>query len=165
MPGLRDIGPLTETVDLGGEQKLTVRGLAVSDLFTLMDRFEAVKTLIESGTQGLNEKLEAKTLITTLPQAVWAIFAICTGTPDDKESEKVAAELPLWLQLRILRGIFKATFRDGIGPFLEMLNETLTAMTLATEATVSANGSQPPSPAALQVDMPPPKRGRIHRAN
>lgn len=166
MVGLLDIGPLTKTITVAGK-KLTLRGLTVTDVIDLMQKYEGVKTLLEQGADGLEDKLDAPSLIATLPKAVWSIFAICTGDPGNEKAEKKAATLPLSLQVSILRGILDVTFQDGVGPFVEDLNALtggMKEMTAANEK-ASANGSQPPSASSLQVDLPQKGRVRLHPVN
>lgn len=168
MPGLRDIAPLKIKLTVEGVA-LEFKGLSVDDIFALTERFEAFRSLVESGSEGLKEKLrDSPALLREFPSAVFAGMAISTGEPGNVEAEKAAAEQGLSVQLDMLDAMMQATFREGVGPFVEKMTEMMSrTRTIKKPSTreASAKRSQPPSAAAFHVDLPPERLGRIRLAS
>jgi len=170
-PGLRDIGRTTVPTEIGGVT-LQVRGLSARDLFELMQRFEGVRTMLESGRAEVERKISRpQTLIATLPGAVWSAMATCTGSSKENREadERAASELPLGDQVTLLNAIFEATFREGVGPFMKMIGRLTELMTPPKEDSpppqASRNVSPQRSPASLHVDLGPERLGRLHLAS
>src|SRR5262249_38917248 len=142
-----------------GEVTLKIRGLTARDLLGLMTRFEPVRKMLEGGREeGARTIAGSKapqTLIATLSEAVMSALATCTGTTPERreEDEKIASELAFGDQVAIINAIFQATFREGTGPFMIMLNQLtqimrpMQAQTIAepVQASPSRNVSPPRS--------------------
>jgi hypothetical protein len=176
-PGLRDIGRRVIDVRVG-DVALQVRGLSARDILDLMQRFDPVRRLFEGGREEVAKHIAGKnapqTLIASLPDAVWSAMATCTGTTPERRDadERAASELELGDQIAIINAIFEATFREGVGPFMMTLDRLAQIMrpmqeptTTPTQAPASRNVSPPRSPAALHVDLPPERLGRLHLAS
>jgi len=174
-PGLRDIGRRLVDVQIG-DVTLKVRGLSARDILTLMNRFEPVRKMLEGGREEVAKTIGAEnapqTLLATLPDAVFAAIAICTGSSSDRrdEDERIASELAFGDQVAIINAIIQATFREGVGPFMVMLDQFKKMMSpVQTPAPIPAqasrNVSPPRSPAALHVELPPERLGRLHLAS
>lgn len=168
MTGLMDIGDLTFPVRVG-KVTLTVRGLTSADLVSLCIRFPGLRKLVESGAGAVASKISEgeQSLLTTLPEAVWAAMAICTGDGGNYKAEQRAATLPLSSQVSILHAILRATLTEGLGPFVAAIDDLTKSMTavMTGEEEASPSDSQEQSPAALVVDLPPRKPGLSRRAN
>lgn len=177
MPGLKDIGPLTVPLEINGVV-VKFRGLSVNDLFDLSDRFEAVKALLENGRSGLIQLLtDSPALLRQFPDAVCAAIAVSTGERGDKEAEAAAAALPMSVQLQIIDAVKRATFREGVGPFVKMIESlsstgdqpseeaTTSPATTATKPRRSPKQSRTPSPGAFTVDLDQTRLGRIRLAS
>jgi hypothetical protein len=174
LPGLRDIGPLTIPLEVGGTT-IKFAGLSVGDIFDLSERFTVFHALVEGGTAGLVKALrDTPALLKQFPEAVCAAVAVSTGERGDKGAEAAAAALPMSVQLEMVDAMLRATFREGVGPFVQMIDRltTITKPTTTTETSTakpskarSAKPSPAPSLAALQVELPPERLGRIRLAS
>jgi hypothetical protein len=175
-PGLRDIGRRLIEVQIG-DVTLKVRGLTARDILDLMNRFDPVRRMLESGSTEVEKNLAGKnapqTLLTALPEAVWSAIATCTGTTRERraEDERIASELELGDQVTLINAIMQATFREGVGPFMQTVNQLARVMRPAEtpiampQSTASPSASPPRSPAALYVDLPPERLGRLRLAS
>jgi len=171
MPGLRDIGPLKVTLTINGK-KIDFHGLTVADVFELHERFEGVRVLIEGGGAALAARLrDTPALIREIPNALYAAVAMSTGDRNDKKAEAIVARLPLSVQVAMVNAVVKSTFHEGIGPFVRAI-EGITSVVTASPAptpekaeSASAKPSPAPSLAALQVDLPSERLGRLHPVN
>jgi hypothetical protein len=181
-PGLRDIGPRYIDVRIG-DVTLKVRALSARDILNMMDRFDPVRRMLEGGTKEIEKNIAGpdapRSLLVTVPEAVFWAMATCTGTTPERreEDERIASELPFGDQVAIINAIFQATFREGVGPFMKVLGQLKQVMAPilpvdedttpvdATPGSASRNVSPPPSPAALHVDLAPERLGRLHLAS
>lgn len=166
MTSLLDIGPLTEEVEIRGT-KLDIQGLTAGHLFQLFAEFPDMRKLLESG-----EGDPQTTLLNLAPDLIARIIAIATGASGNKEVEAKAKTMGATDQLAILSAVQRLSFKDGIGPFLDRINQlmgsTLMSDPLATVSLPSAKSSTKSralSSASLQTDTPGMLRGQAPRAN
>ena len=170
---LKEISPLLyRTVSFGGDSTLTVRGLSALEIVQLCMRFPKLGDVVNGGAQKMLAEATPMEMIQSIPEVVWAAFAVATGTPGDAEAERVAAQLPISIQVQMVLDIMDLTFREGVGPFLKSVLEMMARLRALEESSAeiladgaSATGSPSPSPAALVVDMPPGMFGRTRRAS
>ncbi len=157
---LLDIGPLTEDVKIRGAV-VTVSALSALDIFRILVRFPEVRSLFNGGETS---SWTVDQLLLTVPNAVYAALAICTGTEDDAEAEEVASKLSVAYQTKLLAAVLRLTFPEGVGPFATEFRQMLDKLSVETEDLQTQ--LQGVSLASLQMDIPPqPKRGRSHRVN
>jgi len=112
MVGLLDIAPQSETV-----AGATVKGLSLRALVSLIGRFPEIKDMLGGGKPNMDG------LTKFAPEAVAAIIAAGTGSVDDREVEKVAADLGLEVQMDFLEAIWRLTLPGGFGPFVYILEK------------------------------------------
>lgn len=140
MPGLVDIAPLTETLEVRGVP-LELSGLPPVALATLWSRFPELEKAIARGAG-----LDAKTLIKILPQAVVPLIAAGCGDLGNAEAERmVASRLSLDDQARALEIILRLTMPRGFLPFVQTLTALMGGVGAGAFATALASTSQKPS--------------------
>ena len=114
MPGLVDIAPLRETVEVRGTE-IEVTGVSAMGFAQLLARFPDLRKMM-SGV-----RVEAESLPTLLGEAIGPVIAAGTGSLGDKKAEAVAASLSVGDQMHLLEAIFNVTFPRGTGPLVELL--------------------------------------------
>lgn len=165
MASLLDIGPLTEEVEIRGA-RLTVQGLTAGHIFQLFAEFPEMRVLLEMGQADPKE-----VMLRLAPDLLGRIIAIGTGSPNDKEVEAKAKTMGASDQLAILSAVFRLSFPQGIGPFVD----SITKMVSATMTELPPDGlgdsaraampSPAPFSASLQTDTPGMLLGRRPRVN
>ena len=158
MPGLLDIGPLTEDVSVG-KQKVTVYGLTADDIFYLIANFVEIKALLEKKLATL----DPQTLMDNAPTTIASIIACSTHERGNQEAIAKAAGLPVGHQLQLLNAMFRLTFPQGAGPFVKELEELQVSFSGPTEG--SATVSPSTVSASLQMDKASEMRYRPRRVN
>jgi hypothetical protein len=133
MPGLIDIAPALEHVDVRGND-ITVSGLSVEAIGTLIFRFPKFRQMVETN------KWDGEGLLKMSDDAIAAIIAAsCNGA----FNEQTANYLGLGEKAELLSAIFRITMPRGFGPFVELMR-TFGLI----ESVASGMGSATTSPAA-----------------
>jgi hypothetical protein len=165
---LMDIADLTEEVEIRG-RKVKVWPITAENLLYLMNKFEAVKMLM----QGQLAEITTDKIMDTGTSVVSTIIAMAT-TERDEESwtswhldPKVvgkARKLGATEQLRLVNAIFRITFPDGLGPFVAQMQEMGIVAQRGTEGLAPA--SLAPLDGSLQMESKPGlARGRAPLVN
>ncbi len=171
MSGFLDIGPLSEDVSVGKGKKVTVWGLPFEQIFYLIASFPDLRALAEKKTVNFN----LKALLASAPVTLATIMVYGSRELDDKnnprqEAVAQAIRLPAGVQTKVISTIFKLTFPDGIGPFVEELrlmkdSFTVSAVQNAKETENLETVSPDYVSAALQMDTAAAKRYRPRPVN
>lgn len=117
MPSLKDIGPLTKTIKVRG-QDFEVSGLSVDDVFDLILDYPDLEKLLQSKVKDFN----ALAVVRAAPQAVGMMIATAIGKKGDKEEIELGNKCGFGNQVKFMAAIFELTFSDGVGPFVDELN-------------------------------------------
>jgi hypothetical protein len=151
MPGLLDIGDLTEEVPIGKGRTLTVRGLSYDDLYRLVGRHPALMAVLSGQFKDHIEAIKQQA-----PETITDVIACAAGDGGEK-SAKIARALPISSQVKALTAIMTLTFEEGVRPFVERLS----AMKTKLIGQPSDTDSQEPlhDPYVL-TDEPKPPRGK-----
>ena len=129
---LSDIGVPSEQVPIG-DQFVTVTGIAAEDIFTLLQRFPSVISVI-SGSVKIAD------IAGIAPESIGAVIAAGTGSPGEEAAERVARRLPIETQLDILQVIGRLTFKNGFGPFVTRIVALINDTAAASESFGKATG-------------------------
>jgi hypothetical protein len=118
MADLLDIAPSTavEVVKIDGH-RVTVRGISVDAIASIVARFPGLKSLA-SGDVGGDIVVR---LIEGCGAAAGPIIAAGCGHLGNAQYEQLAAKLLPEHQLKFLKAIFGLTFPNGIGSFVQEL--------------------------------------------
>lgn len=108
------VAPAAE-VPLADGQTITVRGLSLRTIATLLSRFPDVLALFNG------RDLDVRQLLLAAPEAAVAIMAAGNGRLGDAEAEAKADSLGLEEQVNMLLKISELTFPGGVGPFVEKM--------------------------------------------
>lgn len=129
MSSLLDVGPLTEEVTIRGNP-ITCYGVSAGGLFYLINHYPEIRQLLERKATDLN----VNDLLEKAQSAISAVIAIGTTDPEEytansKEWKRVvekaiprANTLGVSDQLAVVSTVFKLTFPEGTGPFVERIN-------------------------------------------
>lgn len=117
MASLRDIGPLTKTVTVKG-QDFEVSGLSVDDVFDLILDYPDLEKLLQTKVKDFN----AMAVVRAAPQAVGMMIATAIGKKNDQEEIDLANKCGFGNQIKFMASIFELTFSDGVAPFVDELN-------------------------------------------
>jgi hypothetical protein len=117
MPALSllDIAPRIETVSIGGDDTVEVRGVSAKSIAMLLGRFPELARLV-SGVAPTPEQWKE-----VGPAALNAIVACALGYPGDREAELRVENLSLEATMDILTMCGRLTFPGGVGPFVQRL--------------------------------------------
>lgn len=128
MPDLLSIAPLTETVDVRGEEAI-VNGVPVKAIAGLLARFPSLRKMWATG------QWDAEQLLSMSDDVIGAVIA--AGVNIDEAN---AANLALDEKAELLAAIVRVTMPRGPGPFMA----TLTALmgTVGGAASPTAPGSK-----------------------
>jgi hypothetical protein len=129
MPGLLDIAPAVETVDVRGS-KITVYGVSAKGIAHLLARFPELRLMMTGRSVDVNRLMEIG------GDAVAAIIAAGIGFPGDEAQEEAACRLSIDDQADLIAAILKLTLPKGVGPLVEKL--TGMGVLLNAEASSSA---------------------------
>lgn len=111
MPGLIDITPAVETIDVRGHN-VTVSGLSVEAIGGLFLRFPQFREMVETN------KYDIPSLLKMSDEAIGAIIAASCG---GAFSEQTAGLLVLAEKAEILGAILRITMPRGPGPFVDLM--------------------------------------------
>jgi hypothetical protein len=115
MADLLDIAPSTASEAVWIDSvRVTVRGISVDAIASIIARFPELKSLINGGDI-------VPRLIEGCGAAVGPIIAAGCGHLADEKYEQHAAKLLPEHQMKFLKAIFGLTFPNGIGSFVEEL--------------------------------------------
>lgn len=156
MVGLLDIAPPSEKVKIGSNE-VEVVGLSGLAIANLLNRFPDIVKLIDEGA------LSVDTAIGMGGEIVSAVIAAGCGYPGDKQAEEVAAKYPLNYQVDFLEAIKRATFPNGLGPFLAKFAKLAEGLDQGPEGEViklRLKQSQPESKSSSQPDTMPIASGQ-----
>lgn len=112
---LADIGPVYEDVPLSDDKKLRVYGISAKGLFAIFQQFPEVAQWFKGG------KFDPKALIASVPNCIAGVIAAGCGYAGDAKMEKKAETLAIEAQLDALEAIFRLTFKNGFGPFVQRM--------------------------------------------
>ena len=115
MPSLLDIAPSSETVMVRGTA-VEVGGVSAAGFAHLLGRFPELRKLMT----GM--KVEQDDLFSLAGEAIAPIIAAGTGAPGNPEAEAIAGKLSVDEQSDLIAAIFRQTFPQGVGPFVERLS-------------------------------------------
>lgn len=116
MTSLLDIAPSVHTVKVQGTD-IPVPGISIAGLAFLLGQYPELRKMIS----GKAVEFSADQIFDLAPNVVQAVIAVGLGYPGDKDQEAAAGRLPMGDQMALIEGVLKATFRDGIGPFVDRL--------------------------------------------
>lgn len=119
---LLDALPVTENVPIGNDQELQCSGISFAGGAMLFGRFPELKDALS----GKVDELNAERVLTLAPSAISAVIAAGTGFEGNQKAEKIAAGLPLQIQLNVVEAIIRRTMPDGAGPFVAKVAEYAT---------------------------------------
>jgi hypothetical protein len=114
MPGLLDIAPVHETIEIRG-QPVTVSGITLKGVASLLSRFPDLGALF-GGQQLASDKLAELG-----SDIIAALIAAGCGAPEDPDVEAVAVSLSLGEQVELLNAVIRVTMPRGVGPFVEQI--------------------------------------------
>ena len=163
MVGLPEIAALKRTVVIR-ETEVDYTGITLESLGSLIDRFPEIKKAFGGKTA---DEINAASVLKMAPSIVGAVVAAGIGRPGDKKEEEKAKQLTIGEQMILVGAILKATFPQGVGPFVEQL-EALglgDLRRLGASGTVSATTSPSRSNGASKADIPPKQSGDTPRDN
>jgi len=169
MPSLLDMGPLTEDITVRGSD-LTLAGVGLDGMFYLIANFPDLKKIMD----GKIKELTPAKLMKGAPQTIASVIAVAATDRDAFEDDdaweaavakgtKIVRKWGAGDQLTALNVIFRLTFTEGVGPFVQQMNK-ITAMFVGAGKGPDTNSSARIS-ASLVMDIPPLERGAIHRAH
>lgn len=146
MADLLDIAPSTacEAVWIDGT-RVTVRGVSVDAIASIIARFPELKALISGGDI-------VPRLIQGCGAAVGPIIAAGCGHLADEAYEQHAAKLLPQHQLKFLRAIFGLTFPNGIGSFVEELTGLIGGAGEGAKKPIKMRSRKSPSPSSPSSD-------------
>jgi hypothetical protein len=113
MVGLLDIAELSEEVEIKGK-KLEVRGISAQGIANLMSKFPDLRKLVS----GKGDEVTPEQLMDLAPGAIAIAIAAACGSPGDPAAEKIAGQLGVADQVKLLNVVLKLTFPGGFGPFV-----------------------------------------------
>jgi hypothetical protein len=127
MPGLIDIVPGAETVEMRGHS-IAVRGLSIEAIGSLFIRFPELNAMLAANSWDVARVLKFS------DAAIAAIIAACA--PDHLDEERASA-LALGEKAALLAPILRLTAPGGFGPFVELMTAAgLTAAAVVDKAPV-----------------------------
>lgn len=139
MPGLIDITPAVENIDVRGHAVM-VSGLSVEAIGGLFLRFPKFREMVESN------KYDVPSLLKMSDEAINAVIAASCG---EAFTEQTAGYLGLGEKAEILGAIFKITMPRGPGPFVELMQTfglVGASDTTSRSRRNSLNGTATPAP-------------------
>ena len=124
---LHDISDFGEKVDIGDGRKLQVKGISAQGVLLLLMRFPDLQKWLSG------QSLTVADTFIQGPETIAAVIAAGTGAPGDTDAEDIAALLPVEVQTDVLEAVYRQTFRNGFGPFVQRV--------LALYAVVAQSGN------------------------
>jgi hypothetical protein len=145
MADLLDIAPSTASEAVWIDSvRVTVRGISVDAIASIIARFPELKSLINGGDI-------VPRLIEGCGAAVGPIIAAGCGHLADAKYEQHAAKLLPEHQMKFLKAIFGLTFPNGIGSFVEELTG-LIGGGAGEGAKIKLRSKKSPSPSSPSSD-------------
>lgn len=142
---LADIGPVYEDVPISDDKKLRCFGISAKGLFAIFQRFPEVGQWFKGG------RFDPKSLIAQVPDCIAGVIAAGCGYAGDEAMEKKAENIAVEAQIDIIEAIFRLTFKNGFGPFVQRM----VALSAQAESQNYGRGSLTTSPPASQTVSPP----------
>lgn len=126
MADLLDVAPSTTigTVDIDGVP-VTVRAVSLDGIASILARFPELRLLFSG---GFDDDFIPR-LILGCAASVGPIIAAGCGHLADEVYEQRALNLPLQQQVKFLKTIFKLSFPNGLGSFVEELTGFMGSLT------------------------------------
>lgn len=115
MPGLPDIAPRTEAVEIAGAA-FTLRGLTANFIASMLDRFPDLRRAMSSAGE-----VDVAALMASCGAAIPDVIAAGLGRAGDAEAIEWAGALDLDVQVEFLPVILRLTAPAGIGPLVDKL--------------------------------------------
>jgi hypothetical protein len=152
MADLLDIAPSTsvEVVKIDGN-RITVRGMSVDAIASIVARFPGLKSLA-GGDAGGDIILR---LIQGCGAAAGPIIAAGCGHLGEEQYEQRAAALLPEQQIKFIRAIFGLTFPNGIGSFVQELTNLIGGAEEPKAVRVRLKKSPSPLPPSSDADSHP----------
>jgi len=137
MPGLVDIAPLHEVVDIRGTP-VTVTGVPADGIARLLMRFPELRKALAGG----NLEIDAQQLIDMGGEIVSAVIAAGTENeaPQEEVEEAIRKNTALEEQVKLLAAVIRVTLPNGVGPFVESLED------LSGVVEAAGGGASPKAP-------------------
>jgi hypothetical protein len=146
MADLLDIAPSTAVAAVWiNDVRVTVHGVSVDAIASIIARFPELKTLINGGDI-------VPRLIEGCGAAVGPIIAAGCGHLADEKYEQHAAKLLPEHQMKFLKAIFGLTFPNGIGSFVQELTGLIGGGTGEGAKTIKLRSKKSPSPSSPSSD-------------
>lgn len=114
MVGLLDIAPASTEVAIAG-QNVAVFAINARGIALLLKRFPELRMILTG------KDIDQSKLVELFPDALEAIIAAGLGAPGDLALEERADKLGIGDQAALIAAIWKQTFPNGVGPFMEEL--------------------------------------------
>lgn len=158
MTSLLDIGPMTESVAIGGKT-IDVFGLTPEGFFYLLEKFPLLQKLFGGGASDVTFEM-----MTEIAPSSSAYAISLATTPRDKykttaewqgaveAAAKVAVNLPAVYQMTLFQVALRLTFPDGIGPFMQAVTGLATSISRVSGKTVPATASSKRSRTGFVAD-------------
>jgi hypothetical protein len=118
---LLDILPSVEVVKIDNEREIELRGVSVPVMASIIGRFPALESILR---EGFGDDLIPR-LIIGCAASIGPIIAAATGHLADETYERAATDLVAHQQVKFLKAIFKISFPNGLGSFVDQLTELM----------------------------------------
>lgn len=121
MPGLVDIAPLHETVDIRGTP-IKVIGVSAEGIAMLLFRFPELRKALGGG----NLDIDVNGILSMGQDIVAAVITAGVdkeGASREDVEASVKMNMVLEEQVRLIAAILRVTLPNGVGPFVESLEE------------------------------------------
>jgi hypothetical protein len=112
---LADIARAYEDVDIGAAARLRVYGISAKGLFSIFQQFPEVGQWFKGG------KFDPKALIAQVPECIAGVIAAGCGYAGNAEMVQKAEDFAVEAQIDIMEAIFRLTFKNGFGPFVQRM--------------------------------------------
>lgn len=113
MAGFGDIAPAVEVVNIRGTE-IKMGGVSYEDIVGIGQRFKEAAAALGSGMTVFDFAAQ-------FPDAIGALLATGFGQKGNKKVEEQARGLSVGDQAVLLEALIKASFAEGFGPFVRIL--------------------------------------------
>jgi len=168
MTSLLDIGPLTEEVPVNGKT-ITVYGVSPEGFFFLLHKFPMLQQMFGGGTKEIN--IDA--LREVAPESIAYVLAVATTSRaymNQKQwleivdaTANIAMDLSAHYQLALFQAALHLTFPDGIGPFIQGVENLASNLSRVSGSTVPDTTSLKPSRSGFETDSRGLRLGKAAR--
>jgi len=138
MPGLVDIGPMYEEVDIGSA-KIEVSGITAEGAFHLLRRFPEIRKAMSGVSVDVEE------LMGLGPEIISAVIAAGIGFPNDKVQEAAARKLSIGHQVDVVSAILRVSFPKGLGALVQQVDRLASFVDAVPSSRARGSASQSPS--------------------